>query len=85
MTVQRCSGNGVWTTSGQYASVTLNNFLLWTNSTGLSANGPVTLVGGQAVGNGSYGIYGNNATLTATGTTLSGNGSAGLYEQQYAR
>jgi hypothetical protein len=63
VTVQRCSGNGVWTTSGQYALVTLNNFQLWTNSMGLSANGPVTLVGGQAMGNSAYGIYGNNAVF----------------------
>src|SRR6266568_5310662 len=81
VTVQRCSGNGVWTTSGQYASVTLNNFQLWTNSTGLSASGPVTLVGGQAVGNSGNGIYGNGAVFLATGTTVSLNGSAGFYAQ----
>jgi hypothetical protein len=81
VTVQRCSGNGVWTTGGQYASVTLNNFQLWTNSFGLYANGPVTLVGGQVTGNSGYGIYGYNAILTATGTTVGGNGYAGFYGQ----
>jgi hypothetical protein len=81
VTVQRCSGNGVWTTSGQYALVTLNNFQLWTNSMGLSANGPVTLVGGQAMGNSAYGIYGNNAVLLATGTTVTLNANTGIYEQ----
>jgi hypothetical protein len=81
VTVQRCSGNGVWTTSGQYASVTLNNFQLWTNSTGLNANGPVTLNGGQSAGNGSYGVLGNSATLAVTGTTVSGNGYTGVYQQ----
>lgn len=79
VTVQRCSGNGVWTTSGQFALVTLNNFQLWTNSYGLNANGPVTLVGGQAVGNAGYGVYGYNATLLATGTIMSRNGANGVY------
>ena len=78
VTVQRCSGSGVWTTSGQFAAVTLNNFQLWTNGTGLSANGPVTLVGGQVVGNIGHGISGNSATLVATGTIMSRNGAHGV-------
>jgi hypothetical protein len=76
VTVERCSGDGVWTASGQYASVTLNNFQLWTNVTGLSDNGIVTLVGGQVVGNSGNGI--NSGTLTATGTTVSQNGGVGI-------
>jgi hypothetical protein len=83
VTVQRCSGNGVWTASGQYAAVTLNNFNLWTNSTGLYANGPVTLLGGQLVGNSGYGFLGYSPTLAATGTTFSRNGYVGVYNQQY--
>ncbi len=78
VTVQRCSGNGVWTTSGQYAAVTLNNFQLWTNSTGLQSDGgPVTLMGGQVTGNTGNGINMNGA-LTATGATISQNAGVGI-------
>lgn len=78
VTVQRCSGNGVWTASGQYAAVTLNNFQLWTNATGLSANGPVTMAGGHAVGNSGPGIYGSNPALVLSGTLVSLNGGDGI-------
>ena len=77
VTVQRCSNRGVYVNSGQYASVTLNNFQLWTNSTGLQSDGgPVTLNGGQVSGNTGAGI--SCGTLTATGTTVSQNGSTGI-------
>ncbi len=78
VTVQRCSSRGVYVTSGQYASVTLNNFQLWTNSTGLQSDGgPVTLVGGLVTGNLGAGIS-VGSTLVATGTTVSQNGNVGI-------
>jgi hypothetical protein len=78
VTVERCSGDGVWTTSGQYAEpVVLNNFQLWTNGTGLTAVGPVTLMGGQVVGNSGRGISAY-AAVTATGTVVSLNGNLGV-------
>ncbi len=79
VTVQRCSGNGVWTTSGEYAQVTLNNFLLWTNATGLNANGPVTVAGGQVKGNTGYGVNANSGPFAASGVVVGFNGSYGIY------
>ncbi|MEK6537116.1 MAG: right-handed parallel beta-helix repeat-containing protein, partial [Actinomycetota bacterium] len=81
VTVQRCSGNGVFTTSGQNAQmVVLNNFQLGTNATGLTANGPTTLNGGQVVGNTGYGIFVNNtgAALVLTGTVVNNNQGDGV-------
>lgn len=79
VTVENCSGDGVWTTSGQYAQVTLNNFQLWTNGTGLNANGPVTMVGGQAMGNGGDGLYlAGNQLFTGSGLTINQNGNNGV-------
>ena len=78
VTVQRCSGDGVWTTSGQYAQpVVLNNFQLLYNQTGLNASGPVTLVGGLVKNNNGTGINAG-AVLLATGTTVSLNGGTGV-------
>ena len=80
VTVQRCSGDGVWTTSGQYAQpVVLNNFQLLYNQTGVNATGPVTLIGGLVRNNTGYGIIASYATLVATGTTVSLNGGYGIY------
>jgi hypothetical protein len=77
VTVQRCSGSGVWTAGGQQVvPLVLNNFQFLTNTTGLSANGPTTLVGGRVVGNTSYGISASTALL-ATGTVVSLNGAGG--------
>ena len=77
VTVQRCSNRGVYVTSGQSAQVTLNNFTVWTNSTGLQSDGgPVTLVGGLVQGNSGTGI--NCGPLTATGTTVSQNSGDGI-------
>jgi len=75
--VQKCSNRGVYVTSGQSAQVTLNNFTLWTNSTGLQSDGgPVTLAGGLVQGNSGTGISGG--PLTATETIVSQNSGTGI-------
>jgi hypothetical protein len=75
VTVQRCTGNGVWTTSGQYVQpVVLNNFQLLNNvGQGLYAAGPVEFRGGRAEGNNGWGILGNNL-LTVAGAAVRLNG-----------
>jgi len=78
LTIRRCSGNGIWTTSGQYAQpITLNNIHLMFNSVGLTANGPVTLTGGQVANNTGIGISGS-AAMTLTGCAITGNGGVGV-------
>ena len=79
VTVQRCTGNGVFTTGGTYVvPVVLNNFQLLTNGTGLNANGPVEFRGGRAEGNNANGIVANNTALAVTGTLVKLNGSSGI-------
>ena len=78
-TVQRCSGNGVFVTSGSYVlPVVLNNFQLLANGTGLSANGPAEFRGGRAEGNNSYGLYSYSSSLAVAGAVVRLNGSYGI-------
>ncbi|WP_367871729.1 right-handed parallel beta-helix repeat-containing protein [Luteolibacter sp. Populi] len=82
VTVQRCSGNGVWTTSGQYAlPVLLDDFTLIGNGTGLRAEGPVTMQGGEIRNSTSYGV---NATtlLVMEGTEVKLSGNTGINNSQ---
>ena len=79
-TVQRCSGNGVFVTSGSYLlPVVLDNFQLLANGTGLSAQGPAEFRGGRAEGNNGYGLYSYNSSLVVAGAVLRLNGQAGVY------
>jgi hypothetical protein len=83
VTVRRCSGNGVWTTSGQYAQpVVLNNFLISTNATGIRANGPVTVNGGEIRENTGNGAYAYRTMLVMDGATVRFNSSDGVYSDQ---
>jgi hypothetical protein len=78
VTVQRCTGNGVWTTSGQFAQpLLMNDFQLIGNAVGLRAEGPVTLTGGEIKNSASFGINAST-TLVMTGTTVRINGASGI-------
>jgi hypothetical protein len=79
VTVRRCSSNGVWTTSGQYAQpVVLNNFLIQANATGISANGPVTVHGGEVRENTSTGVYAYQTTLVMDDVAVRFNSGDGV-------
>jgi hypothetical protein len=79
VTVQRCTGNGVFVNSGGFVMpVVLSNFQLLTNATGLSAQGPAEVRGGRAEGNSSYGLYASSTSLTVTGMVVRLNGSYGI-------
>ena len=80
VTVRWCSGNGVWTTSGQYTQpVLLNNFKFLGNAVGVSANGPLTMAGGEVKSSAGTGITASSAALVLSGVTVSANGGTGVY------
>ncbi|MCB1134143.1 MAG: right-handed parallel beta-helix repeat-containing protein, partial [Verrucomicrobiae bacterium] len=78
-TVRYCTGYGIWTTSGQYAQpVVLDNFTVLGNSTGVRAEGPVTMTGGEVRQNTSTGVYAYQTTLVMNGVAIRYNSGDGI-------
>ena len=79
VTVQGCRGDGVWTTSGQYAQpVLLNNFQIQNNGGyGINGNGALVLNGCTVSGNGRDGVW-VQAPLQMNGCTASQNYNWGV-------
>ncbi len=82
-TVQRCSGNGVEGSSGDYVQpMVLSNFQLLTNNgAGLSTRGPVEFRGGRVEGNTGDGLYVYQSSLLVTGALVDFNGGCGIRSQ----
>jgi hypothetical protein len=79
VTVRYCTGNGLWTTSGQYAQpVVLSGFGVIGCGTGLRAEGPVTMNGGSVSHSGGDGFYVYYTTLVADSVVFTLNGSDGV-------
>jgi hypothetical protein len=84
-TVRYCSGNGIWTTSGQYAQpVVLDNFTVLGNSTGVRADGPMTMTGGEVRQNTSTGVYAYQTTLVMNGVAVRYNSGDGIVANRTA-
>jgi parallel beta-helix repeat protein len=79
VTVRYCTGNGVWTTSGQYAQpVVLNDFKVIGCGTGLRAEGPVTMTGGEISNSTGDGFYVYYTTVSLNGVSVRVSGSHGI-------
>lgn len=79
VTVRYCTGNGLWTTSGQYAQpVALDTFKVIGCGTGLRAEGPVTMTGGELRNSSGYGANAS-AALVMDGVTVSVNAGRGIH------
>ncbi|MCB1041166.1 MAG: right-handed parallel beta-helix repeat-containing protein, partial [Acidimicrobiales bacterium] len=84
-TVRYCTGYGIWTTSGQYAQpVVLDNFTVLGNSTGVRAEGPVTMTGGEVRQNTSTGVYAYQTTLVMNGVAIRYNSGDGIVANRTA-